>query len=205
MTHWRVTASGTLPAGDIFVTGLQIFRVSGGSTAGLLAAWLAAFELFWNGTGASDDYKSLCKTTLETTQLTATQIGDDNKNIDQAIATVALAGTATDDSMPGSTCPVLSLRTANASKRGRGRCYFPCVTEASNAGNGRIESASATQIATAGQAMIQSLNGASYEVVVWHQDLLAGDPVIAIDVADLFRQQRRRQNRDTVTRVRLSV
>jgi len=205
MTHWRATASGTLPAGDIFVTGFQIFRISGGTTGGLLTAWQTAFELFWNGTGASDDYKSLCKTTLEVTQLTVTQVGDDNKNIDQAIATVALAGTATDDSMPGSTCPVLSLRTANASKRGRGRCFLPCLTETSNAGNGRIVSASQTQIATAGQAMVQSLNGASYEVVVWHQDLLTGDPVTSIDVADLFRQQRRRQNRDTVTRVRMSV
>jgi len=205
MTHWRVTATGALPAGDIWVTGFQIFRVSGGSTAGLLSAWETAFGLFWDGTGASDDYKSLAKTTVTVAQLTVTQIGDDNKNIDQAIATSALAGTATDDSMPGSTCPVLSLRTANASKRGRGRCYLPCLTETSNAGNGRIVSGSQTQIATAGQAMVQSLNGASYEVVVWHQDLLTGDPVVAIDVADLFRQQRRRQNRDVVTRVRMSV
>jgi hypothetical protein len=205
MTHWRVTASGTLPAGDIFVTGFQIFRVSGGDTAGLLAAWQTAYELFWNGSGAGTDYKSLVSTALSTTQLTATQIGDDNKNVDQELATVALAGTATDDSMPGSSSPVLSLRTANASKRGRGRLYLPCVTEASNAGDGRIESASQTQIATAGQAMVQSLNGASYQVVVWHVDLFTGDPVIAVDVADLFRQQRRRQNRDVVTRVRMSV
>lgn len=205
MTHWRVTATGALPAGDIWVTGFQIFRVSGGDTAGLLSAWTTAFELFWNGSGAGTDYKSLCKTTLTATQLTATQIGDDGKNVDQAIASVALAGTATDDSMPGSTCPVLSLRTANASKRGRGRCYLPCVTETSNAGNGRITSGSQTQIVTAGQAMVQSLNGASYEVVVWHKDLLTGDAVISVDVADLFRQQRRRQNRDVVNRVRLSV
>jgi len=205
MAHWRVTASGTLPAGDIFVTGLQINRISGGDTAGLLTAWTTAFELFWNGTGSSDDYKSLCKTTLVVTQLTATQIDSTNKNIDQAIATVSLAGTATGDSMPGSTCPVLSLRTANASKRGRGRCYLPCLTEASNAGDGRIVSASQTQIATAGQAMVQSLNGASYQVVVWHRDLLTGDPVTAVDVADLFRVQRRRQNRVPATRVRLTV
>jgi len=205
MTHWRVTAQGTLPAGDIFVTGFQIFRVSGGDTAGLLAAWQTAYELFWNGTGASDDFKSLTKTTVVTTLLTATQVGDDGKNVDQELATVSLAGTATDDSMPQETSPVLSLRTANASKRGRGRCYLPPLTEASDAGNGLMVSGSQTQIATAGQAMVQSLNGAAYQVVVWHRDLLTGDPVIAVDVADAFRVQRRRQNRVAITRVRMSV
>lgn len=205
MPHWRLTASGALPAGDIWVTGLDVFRASGGSTSGALTSWTTAWELFWNGTGASDDYKSLAKTTLTTTQLTATQVDSSGHNIDQAIATVALAGTATDDSMPGETSPVLSLRTANASKAGRGRRFLPCLTEASNAGNGEIVSGSQTQLATAGQAMVQSLNGDSYEVNVWHRVSDSGDPVIAVDVANLFRVQRRRQNRVPVTRVRMSV
>jgi len=205
MAHWRLVAQGSLPAGDIWVTGLDVQRTSGGDTAGALASWVTAWDLFWNGTGASDDFKSLTKTTVTTDLLTATQVNDFGKNIDQAVATAALAGTGTADSMPGETSPVLSLRTANASKAGRGRRYLPCLTEAENAGNGVLGSGVATQIATAGQAMIQSLNGDSYEVVVWHRQFATFDPVIACDVANLFRVQRRRQNRVPVTRVRLSV
>lgn len=205
MPHWRLTVQGALPAGDIWVTGLDVFRTSGGSTAGALTSWQTAWELLWNGTGASDDLKSLLKTTVTATFLAATQVDSAGKNIDQAVATVALAGTATDDSMPGETSPVISLRTANASKAGRGRRYLPCLTETSNAGNGEIVSGSQTQIATAAQAMVQSLNGDAYEVQVWHRAFDTGDPVIAVDVANLFRVQRRRQNRVPVTRVRMTV
>jgi len=205
MTHWRATVSGALPAGDIWVTGVDLFRVSGGDTPGALTSWTTAWDLAWNGTGASDDIKSLVKTTVTATLLTVTQVDSAGKNIDQAVGTVALAGTATDDSMPGETSPVVTMRTANASKGGRGRRFWPCLTEASNAGNGELVSGSQTQLAKAAQAMVQSLNGDSYQVVVWHRFSATGDAVTAIDVANLFRVQRRRQNRVAVSRVRMSV
>jgi hypothetical protein len=205
MTHWRVTVTGSTPAGDIWVTGFDLFRSSGGDTAGALTAWTTAWELGWNGTGASDDIKSLVNVDWVGTQLTATQIGLDNKNVDQAIATVSLPGTSTDDSMPAETCPVLSLRTANASKAGRGRRYWPALADTNQDADGRMLTAAQTQLANAGQNIVQSLNGASYQVVVWHRFAGFGDPVTAVDVADAFRSQRRRQNRQVVTRVRMSV
>jgi hypothetical protein len=205
MTHFRLIATGALPAGDIWMTGFQVDADAGEDAASTLASWVTAWALFWNGTGASDDFKSLAKTTLTTIEQTSTEVGPDGKNVTQAVATVALAGTATDDSMPGETSPVISLRTANASKAGRGRLYLPCVTEASNAGSGVIVTGSQTQLADAAQNLIQSLNGANMAVGVFHRFTNTFDPVTACDVANLFRVQRRRQNKVTTVRSRRTV
>jgi len=205
MTHFRLVATGQLPAGDIWVTGFQVDANPGEDAASTLASWTTAWDLFWNGTGSSDDFKSLAKTTVTTIELTSTEIGPDNKNVTQAIGTVALAGTATDDSMPQETCPVISLRTANASKAGRGRCYLPPLTEASNAGSGVMVTGSQTQLADAAQNMIQSLNGANMSVVVFHRTTQTFDAVTACDVANLFRVQRRRQKSVITARTRRTV
>lgn len=205
MTHFRLVAKGVLPAGDIWMTGFQVDADFGETADTTLASWVTAWALFWNGTGASDDFKSLAKTTVTTFEQTSTEVGNDGKNITQAISTVALAGTATDDCMPQETCPVISLRTANASKAGRGRLYLPPLTEASNAGSGVMVTGSQTQLADAAQNLIQSLNGASMSVGVFHRRLLTFDPVTACDVANLFRVQRRRQNAVTTVRSRRTV
>lgn len=205
MTHFRLVAQGGLPAGDIWVTGFQVIADPGEDAASTLASWVTAWELFWNGTGSSDDFKSLAKTTVTTLLLTSTEIGLDGKNVTQAIQTEALAGTATDDSMPQETCPVISLRTTNASKAGRGRCYLPPLTEASNAGNGEMVSGSQTQLADAAQNMVQSLNGSNMTVVVYHRNSNTSDDVVAVDVANLFRVQRRRQKSVTTSRQRRTV
>lgn len=205
MTHFRLVAKGLLPAGDIWMTGFQVDADPGEDAASTLASWETAWALFWNGTGSSDDFKSLAKTTVTTFEQSSTEVGLDGKNVTQALATVALAGTATDDSMPQETTPVISLRTANASKAGRGRLYLPCLTEASNAGSGVIVSGSQTQLADAAQNMIQSLNGANMSVGVFHRVTNLFDAVTACDVANLFRVQRRRQNKVTVVRDRRTV
>jgi hypothetical protein len=100
---------------------------------------------------------------------------------------------------------VISLRTANASKAGRGRCYLPCITEASNAGSGVMVTGSQTQLADAAQNLIQSLNGANMVVSVFHRFTNSFDAVTACDVANLFRVQRRRQNKVTTVRSRRTV
>src|SRR5262245_39757275 len=99
MTHWRLTASGTLPAGDIWVTGLHVTRDAGGSTAGALTAWNTAWTTFWNGGGGLDGYGSLVVATVVVDTLTATEVGDDGKNVTQAILGVSFDGSGTGDSM----------------------------------------------------------------------------------------------------------
>src|SRR5213592_3612709 len=205
MTHFRLIATGVLPAGDIWQTGFQVDAAGGETAASTLASWDTAWALFWNGTGASDDFKSLAKTTVTTLELSSTEVGADGKNITQAVMTVALAGTATDDCMPQETCPVISLRTANASKAGRGRLYLPPLTEASNAGSGVMVTASQTKLADAAQNLIQSLNGAAMAVGVYHRFSNTFDQVTACDVANLFRVQRRRQKAVTPVGMRGTV
>lgn len=205
MTHFRLVATGVLPAGDIWQTGFHVDADIGLSAATVNAAWITAWALAWNGTGSSDDLKSLMKTTVTTIEQSATEIGADGKNRTQDVQTVALAGTATDDCMAQETTPVWSLRTANASKSGRGRLYLPPLTETSNAANGLIVSGSVTQLAAAGQNCIQSLNGASMSVGVFHRFTNDFSAVTAVDVANKFRVQRRRQNAVPDTRVRMTV
>ena len=205
MTHFRLVVTGALPAGDIWMSGFHVNADPGLDAATVNAAWVTAWALAWNGTGASDDLKSLIKTTVTTFEQSATEVGSDGKNITQDVQTVALAGTATDDCMAQETCPVWSLRTANASKAGRGRLYLPPLTEASNAANGLIVSGSVTQLANAGQNTIQSLNGASMVVGVFHRFTNTFSDVTAVDVANKFRVQRRRQNKVPDTRVRMTV
>lgn len=205
MTHFRLVAQGVLPAGDMWMTGFHVNADAGQDADSVLASWVTAWALAWNGTGSSDDLKSLMKTTVTTNEQSATEVGADGKNITQAITTVSLAGTATDDCMAQETCPVWTLRTALASKAGRGRLYLPPLTEASNAATGIIVSGSVTQLANAGQNCIQSLNGASMSVGVFHRFTNSFSPVIAIDVANLFRVQRRRQKSVNAVRTRMTV
>lgn len=201
----RLTVRGTLPAGDIWMTGFQVIADPGQTTDDVMLAWSAAWALAWNGTGAGDDLKSLVKTTVTADELLVTEVGPDGKNVTQSVQTISLAGTATDDCMPQHICPVWSLRSANASKKGRGRSYLMPLTEASNAGNGEIVSGKPAQIAAAGQNAIQHLNGASMHVVIFHRSTQTSDNVTAVDVANQFRTQRRRQNRVPVIRVRNTV
>jgi hypothetical protein len=97
---------------------------------------------------------------------------------------------------------VVSLRTAKATKAGRGRFYLPPFGEDETTA-GLLLATPRGQVATAAQKMVQSLNGAGYTVGVWHRNSLTQDAVVSVDVSNVVGTQRRR--RDKIVPVRSSL
>jgi hypothetical protein len=206
MTVYLCLASGSFDNGDIWNTTLHVEKI-GGSTAGAAAAWHTAFGILWNGNAApADDIKQFlftgttCDFTLvnELSPLTG-------KNVSQVVTGETLAGTSTADQMPQETSIVISKRTALPTKAGRGRMYIPGTTVDAQGSIGELGSGVADVVSLAAEHMMQSLNTATYQCVVWHRDSLSTTNIIGLDVASLFRVQRRRQNKLTLTRSRRTL
>jgi len=68
----------------------------------------------------------------------------------------AVLGTGVGDIMPGSTCAVVTLRTAGSGKSFRGRIYFSGYTETENTANGVASAA----VGTSNVAFVNAIDGA---------------------------------------------
>lgn len=192
---------GALPAGDEFSfswwndTSLTIDTAHGNAVT-----WA---NDFWNGVGAGTGYAPLATagvvlqriTTGEITPLTGQQ---------QALreTSVAHAGTAVGNALPGDVCIVVSLRTPLANRSGRGRFYLPQPAASTLAADGRIAAASVTALNTALFDAWTVSNGAGSNPVVYSRTLRSSTAITTFNVGDLFDTQRRREN--ALTEVRQS-
>lgn len=206
MTIFRLIARGHTPEGESWNTGCHV-SATAVTVDDALTAWTTAWGLLWNGVATpADSIKQLVKTTCGTDFLEADELSPaTGKNLTQAIGTSTLVGTSTADELPGQIAPVLSLRTALANRAGRGRMFLPPVTIDASLATGLMDGTAQGQISTAGQKMVQSLNGAGFQVGVYHPASFEITDVVAVDVPNVFGTQRRRVHQLNHVRVRHSV
>jgi hypothetical protein len=173
---------------------------AGGTLAAAQAAWAAALAVLWNGTGGTDSIGQFCKsTTTLTTASTAELDALTGKQLGRVESALALAGTSAGETLPPQLSVVCSLRTALATRAGRGRFYLPPFTT-SVVTAGLVTAASQAIVSLACQKFLQSLNTATYIVCVYHRSSKTHDIVTTIDVGNVYDTQRRRRDKLIETR-----
>lgn len=140
MTLYRQSFVGTLPAGDQFVfSWWSSNSLSLGTTNANANTWL---NNLMNGTGGAPGIKAHMSTGVVFSEVKTASVDPvTHKNINQAVTATTDAGTGTTASCPQDISVVVSLRTLNASRSGRGRFYLPCPLAATLALDGTLSTA----------------------------------------------------------------
>lgn len=173
---------------------------AGGTLAGASAAWAAAAPVLWNGTGATDSIGQYCKSTTTATDASTAEIDVlTGRQLGRIDVVLTLAGSGTSESLPPQVSAACSLRTALATRRGRGRFYLPPFVTDTDTG-GLLDATVQGVVSLACQKFLQSLVTATYVPIIWHRDTKTYDNVVTIDVGNVFDTQRRRRNKLVETR-----
>lgn len=153
MTFYLNKANGLLTSGAFWSFGM----VTSGSVSEGAAntAWGAAVNGFFATTAVGLLYHTGVELTSATTSTASAQF----KQTTITRTNYTTQGTATTQSLPDQVAMVVTLRTANATKYGRGRMFFPApVAAALSMGPGpQISSGSMTTLSTAISAMLTAL------------------------------------------------
>lgn len=200
MTFFRGSFQGSLPQGDQFVSNLHI--LSSGTLAAVHATFAGAATTFWNA------LKVYLPPQTSLDNIVTTELNPANgKNVSALVNAVGIVGTGVAPAVPQQTCILVSLRTSNASKAGRGRQYFPSPVVGALDPLGTISTVSSAAIDTAYTAMMTTINGSGQLVIqhggFTHRDPagvpqytpLSSDPVTVVQVYRTLATQRRRLNK----------
>lgn len=118
--------------------------------------------------------------------------------------TVTLPGTSVAACLPFQVTPVVSLRSDDASRRGRGRFYAPSLAVDAQAG-GRLTATVQDDLATSARGMLQALDAAGLTPVLLSRDTMETRDVTSVDVGDVMDTQRRRRNALIESRVSYDI
>jgi hypothetical protein len=177
----------------------------------------AASETAWDDAiAAMFGYSTLLPYIPTTTILTGTSTSTASATFTQTTKTSTThdsAGTSTSPSLPYHVCEILSLRTAYATRWGRGRVYFPpLATNAVASTGGTLLAAAITALADAWEAFFTGL-GSTLSVQILHRRApLSGavaaystTPVNSAFVSNMFDTQRRRADKFVQTYTSVTV
>lgn len=116
----------------------------------------------------------------------------------------SFAGTSGVDSLPVSTAAVITWRSTQRTKSGRGRSFLPpsaVNSVASAADTGKLLPAFQTAASSGAAAFLSDLTGAGLTPVLLKRAGLTTTPITEGQVGSLFRSQRRRQSKVAPTYV----
>lgn len=192
MALFRHVAAGTFP-GEIWTFTLHSQGVLSISDAAD-AFETASGTPFWTvmAPHVCTDVVMTRATTISLNESTGQQINRQDRPVNRP-------GTSVADCLPFQVTPVVSLRSDTATKRGRGRFYFPSLAVDAQAG-GTLVGAVQTDLADAAQAMLLQLQTAGLQPVLLSRDTMTQRDVVSIDVGSIIDTQRRRRNQLTETR-----
>jgi hypothetical protein len=182
---------------------------SSSSEAAVAIAFDTAFRAIWTNA-------TLAPYIPTNTQITETSVSTASATFKQTTktrTTGTTSGTSTDVALPYHTCEIVTWRTAQATKYGRGRWYLPPL--ASNA----LSAVGFGILGAAQTALVDGLNayfasvGSTYTHVILHRKATAGgaraaystDPVIAADIPSVFTVQRRRADKIVPSRMSITI
>lgn len=161
-------------------------------------AWL---NELWDPAGASVGLGSLVVAGCGADRVSTGRLTVATGLQDQLAETVvSLVGTAVGSSLPPDVALVVSLRTALANRRGRGRFYLPALAAASLATDGKVAAASITTLMAALGTAWGPYTTALDTVVIYSRVGRFTTPVTSFNIGNIFDTQRRRDNKIAETR-----
>ena len=193
--------NGTLPAGDIFNFGWH-----SNSGVGIAASQANAVNWItnaWNGIGIlGPSLNPSYSTGLEVTGCTTYALDAAAPYHTVAIAQddLALPGTDVNANLPQDVAVVVTLRTVDPSRSGRGRFYLPAPTESALATNGEMDAGVVNTWMGALQAAWAVSNAAGEDPVVFSRSTGIAKGITRFGIGTLFDIQQRRVNKVNTVR-----
>lgn len=157
--------------------------------------WETATATFWNAisTHINEDTVMVRATTVTLDPGTGAQLTRRDRDVTRP-------GTSIEASLPYQVTAVVSLRTDDASRRGRGRFYTPSFDVVSQAA-GRLTAGAQGDLADGAEAMLEEMQSGGLAPVLLSRDTMETREIIRLDVGDVLDTQRRRRNGLTESRV----
>lgn len=187
MALYRHTLLGTYP-GEVWT-----FRVHSDGNISLAAAqsaWASGVTAFASAAYLGDLCADVAFTEITTAELDPVTGGQLTKASDPR----SEVGTSVAACLPFQCTPVVSLRTADASRRGRGRFYAPSPAVDTQSG-GRLTATAQGNLADSAAALFGGLSGAGLQPVLYGGAGSTTIPLVSLDVGDVIDTQRRRRNK----------
>jgi len=200
MAFYRGTVKGHLEGGEIFNFTMHFSGVTGQAATG--ATELAdAVTLMWSGTNSpAGNITALYPAAIGVDLAQMDELTSFGTNLAQGRASLSLVGTGTDEPLPPQNAIVVSLRTNEPTRAGRGRFFLPSPV-VTTVIDQRLDSAAQGDILNGALAMLNHMKGLGLTPVVFHRNNSLVSPIVTIDVGDVFDTQRRRRNKLVETRV----
>ena len=159
-------------------------------------------QTLWNGATAGNGYKDhvtadVAMNTVITSEITlATGRQTLRRENGQLIAGVAAA-----NALPADCALVVSLRSALATRSGRGRFYLPQPAASNLTSDGRATADLVTDLIAALSAAWAGYNTGVDRPVIYSPTFRVVRPLVTFNIGDLFDTQRRRENKVAEVRV----
>lgn len=196
MALYRHVLSGTFPGEQWSV---RIHSVGSGSLTAAQTAWETAVGDLW------DDWAPLICADVSATEASTAALDEaTGLQLTKTSSPLALPGTNAGDCLPFQCAPVVSFRTAVATRAGRGRIYAPSLGVDQQAGGTLISSAQ-TALLNGAVAMFAALTGGGFTGSLYSYTTHAETSITSVDVGNVIDTQRRRRNKLVETRVSANV
>lgn len=207
MAFYLAQASGLLNAD--FPWSVNSVLQSNNSEAAVATAFNTAFRAIWTNA-------TLAPYIPSTVTINATSVSTASavfKQTTKTTTTASTAGTSSSAALPYFTCEIVTWRTANATKWGRGRWYLPPLATNALAANGYSILAAAQTALQDGLNAYWTSVGTSYSHVILHRKGTAGgvraqyttDAVVAADIPSTFAVQKRRADKLVPSRLTVTL
>lgn len=197
MALFRHTVKGVFP-GEVWTFGIH--TLGSVTVDAAQSAWAAAVDAFWSTELAAiycDDVVIQSVVTAELSQPTGRQIT-------RRETQVSHPGTSTAACLPFQCAPVVSLRTALATRAGRGRFYAPSPAVDQQAA-GKLITTAQSALLNSTVAMFTALTGAGLSGVLYSRSTTQTQEITSVDVGDVIDTQRRRRNKLIENRISANV
>lgn len=199
MTNFILQAGGTLQGN--FPWSVNAMATSANSEAAVNTAWLA----MWNAIFANTGFKVFIPTNTELTFVSTSTADATFHQTTKTSATASAVGTSTGTATGYRDCLIISLETAQATRWGRGRWYFPGLASNAIDSTGFHYSAAATTAASAAlTAAVTTFTSTAALQIARRKATAHGPgaftltPVTAGKVSDEVATQRRRADKRVV-------
>lgn len=196
MALFRHTVTGTFP-GEVWSFGLH--TVGTLSVSAAEAAWVTAFDAFWDAAGP------LMAAEVTVTETATAELDQGTgKQVTRTSTPSSLVGSSAAESLPFQCAPVVSLRSNLATRAGRGRFYAPSLA-VDQIASGKMVSLAQTGLLNGAVAMLTSLTGSALNAVLYSRTTHTTQEIVRVDVGDVIDTQRRRRNKLVEERVSANV
>lgn len=165
MTDYYCQVHGIYADGSTWSTGMHV--TSGQTASGLLATWGTAINNAW--TNATYGLDAIIPIGTVAKSVSVATLNSVMREVAKVVAGVNYPGTATGDTLPYLNSAVVSLRSNNIQKKGRGRMYMPAFEE-TNVNDDVVIPTAVARMKSAWSSVLTAINADGSTVFVFNRD-----------------------------------